>query len=369
MAEWNKNKTLKVLMTTDTVGGVWTYCMELCRALQPANVHFYLVTTGALMRPSQNKEVKRLNNVSVFETDFLLEWMKDPWKSIDASGAWLLKLADRLQPDLIHLNAFSYASLPWKVPVIVTAHSDVFSWWLAVKKEYAPAEWNEYFKRVANGLQQADFIVAVSKTTMSSIRNIYTTTAAGKVIYNGRNDGLFFSAIKNKTVFSMGRIWDEAKNISLLVEAADKISYPVRLAGDKNFDNESCNTAGSNITHLGQLSEDEIAAELAKAAVYVLPAKYEPFGLSILEAALSGCALVLGKIDSLQEIWGDAALYVDTDNADELADSINLLMKNDPMRLHFSKKAMTTAKKYSISAMANNYRNLYQQISEHSIAV
>ena len=43
---------------------------------------------------------------------------------------------------------------------------------------------------------------------------------------------------------------------------------------------------------------------MARASIYALPARYEPFGLSILEAALSGAALVLGDIPSLREVWG-----------------------------------------------------------------
>jgi glycosyltransferase involved in cell wall biosynthesis len=53
---------------------------------------------------------------------------------------------------------------------------------------------------------------------------------------------------------------------------------------------------------------------MATAAIYALPARYEPFGLSVLEAALSGCALVLGDIASLRETWGASAVYVAPDD-------------------------------------------------------
>jgi hypothetical protein len=61
---------------------------------------------------------------------------------------------------------------------------------------------------------------------------------------------------------------------------------------------------------LGELPRDALAARAGAASIYALPARYEPFGLSVLEAALSGCALVLGDIASLRETWGDAAVYV-----------------------------------------------------------
>jgi glycogen synthase len=52
----------------------------------------------------------------------------------------------------------------------------------------------------------------------------------------------------------------------------------------------------------------------ARASIYALPARYEPFGLSALEAALSGCALILGDIPSLREVWLEAAPYVSPDD-------------------------------------------------------
>ena len=64
-----------------------------------------------------------------------------------------------------------------------------------------------------------------------------------------------------------------------------------------------------------------MADAYAAAAIYALPARYEPFGLSVLEAAQHGCALVLGDIDSLRENWDGAALFVDPDDAGALAAS------------------------------------------------
>jgi len=356
---------LRVLMTTDTVGGVWSYSVELCNALQPYNVHFYLVTTGALLSIAQKKELESLQNVTVYETDFLLEWMEAPWQNIDESGAWLLQLEEKVKPHLIHLNAFAYGSLSWKAPVVMVAHSDVFSWWQAVKGETPPSDWNEYFIRVRDGLQGADFLIAPSQAMMQDVQKIYSATARGNVIYNGRSSDTFQSAPKEPFLLSMGRIWDEAKNISLLVEAAQNIPYQIKLAGDNSFAGDHCDTEGANITYLGKLSTSEVAAQLAAASVYVLPAKYEPFGLSILEAALSGCALVLGNIDSLKEIWQDSALYIDTDDVVALAQKVNHLMNNEAVRLQYAQKAMERAKKYSTKAMTQNYLQVYQQMLQH----
>jgi glycosyltransferase involved in cell wall biosynthesis len=91
-----------------------------------------------------------------------------------------------------------------------------------------------------------------------------------------------------------------------------------------------------------------------------MPASYEPFGLSILEAALSGCALVLGDIPSLREIWSDAALYADPDEPTELQAQIQCLIQNDAQRSEMAEKAKQRAQRYSTERFARQYVEVYQ---------
>ncbi|HEX8331162.1 MAG TPA: glycosyltransferase family 4 protein, partial [Segetibacter sp.] len=300
MDDCNQRDGFKVLMTADTVGGVWTYCIELCNALQKYNVEFHLVTMGAKMKQWQLHEIEDLDNVQVYETECKLEWMQAPWDDVEQSSKFLLELEERAQPNLIHLNSFTYGSLPFKSPKITVAHSDVFSWWKQVLDDEPSSDWNEYYQRVKESLQQTDHIIAPSNTMKAFINEIYKPQTKSTTIYNSRSSKIFYRKDKQPYIFSMGRIWDEGKNIKLLIEAASKIKCEIRIAGDNTFETDSLEINGSNITFLGKLNTTEIARELSKASIYVLPAKYEPFGLSALEAALSGCALVLGDIDSLK---------------------------------------------------------------------
>jgi glycogen synthase len=264
-----------------------------------------------------------------------------------------------LQPNLIHINGFVYGSLPWQAPKLVVAHSDVFSWWQAVKGEAPTPDWNEYFNRGSAGLKAADYLVAPSGWMLQEVRKIYGTEVPGEAIYNGRSAAQFHPDTKEKKVLSMGRIWDVAKNIQLLVKAAAEIDYPVLLAGEAHFEHNDTATEGANVQYLGKLSTAEVAAQLSTAAVYVLPAKYEPFGLSVLEAALSGCALVLGNIETLKEIWGDAALYVDTDDAEALAATVNSLLENEFLLTLYAEAAQQRAVQYSTEKMAEKYWEVY----------
>src|SRR4051812_33332264 len=98
------------------------------------------------------------------------------------------------------------------------------------------------------------------------------------------------------------------------------------------------------------------------ASIYCLPARYEPFGLSALEAALSGCALVLGDIPSLRELWGDAALFVSPDSPAELTTSLLELISNPGMRQGLAAKAGAAAARYTPELMASRYLRVYQML-------
>jgi len=130
-------------MTADTIGGVWTYAMELAAGLTSRGVRVSLATMGAPVSADQREEAAEAG-VDLFQSRYKLEWMDSPWVQVDAAGDWLLDLESKLQPDLVHLNNYVHGDLPWRAPVVVVGHSCVYSWWDAVHGSEPPArEWAE----------------------------------------------------------------------------------------------------------------------------------------------------------------------------------------------------------------------------------
>jgi glycogen(starch) synthase len=127
----------RVLITADTVGGVWTYAVELAGALDRLGVRVALATMGAPLHEHQRVQLAMLPGVTVYESTYKLEWMQDPWDDVERAGEWLLQLEHECQPDLVHLNQFAFGALPFAAPTLVVAHSCVLSWWQAVKGEPA----------------------------------------------------------------------------------------------------------------------------------------------------------------------------------------------------------------------------------------
>jgi glycosyltransferase involved in cell wall biosynthesis len=352
----------QILMTADTVGGVWTYALELTRALAPYGTHVALATMGAPLSEAQRQQVAAIENLALYESTYLLEWMDDPWDDVAKAGEWLLDLAAKVQPDLIHLNGMAHGNLAWEKPVVVVVHSCVLSWWRAVLGEDAPASWDTYRDWIGRGLRAADRVVAPTRALLNEAMTLYGPFREATVIYNGCGPDQFKPSPKEPFIFSMGRVWDEAKNLALLAEAAAALPWPVYIAGDAQHPTTGETLALPNVRFLGKLSASEAADWLSRAAIYVMPAKYEPFGLTLLEAALSGCALVAGRIATLTEVWGEAAAYANPQDAAELRAVLLHLIEDEAYRKELAALATARAQRYTAAKMTHAYAELYGQI-------
>ena len=346
-------------MTVDPIGGVWTYALELVRALEPRGIEIALASMGGRLTRDQHQEVASRKNVRLFQSAYRLEWMDNPWADVDRAGDWLLDVAKRFRPDLIHLNGYCHAVVPWHTPVVVTAHSCVLSWWQAVKAEAPPSKYDEYRARVAAGLAAADCVVTPSVAMRDALAVNYDVQFKCTVIRNGRDSGRFFPGEKENLIFSCGRIWDEAKNLRLLDEVASDIGWSVAVAGDCQHPSGPL-VSLRNARCLGKLTSQEIAQELLRAAIFVLPAYYEPFGLSALEAGLSGCTLVLGDIPSLRESWQGAAIFVSPDDATGFTSALRGLIENRRRREHLGQRARARALEFSLDRMTDAYLEVYR---------
>ena len=352
---------MNLLMTADTVGGVWTYALDLAGSLEPHGVKTTLATMGAPLSPAQREAADSIQTLTLFESRYALEWTPDPWDDVTRAGAWLLDLEARVKPDLIHLNGYAHGALPWSAPVLVVGHSCVLSWWEAVKGEAAPPEWTRYQSEVTRGLHAADLVVAPTAAMLRALERHYGPLSRTCVIPNGRDAAVWPPAPKEPFILSAGRLWDEAKNVAVLAEAAPRISWPIYLAGDSKHPNGG-EARLEHVHLLGTLPPQDLARWLGRASIYALPARYEPFGLSALEAALAGCALLLGDIPSLREVWGEAALFVPPDDVEAWAEALNGLIENPLQRETLAARGRSRALELTPARMAEAYMQVYQSL-------
>ena len=351
-----------VLLTADTVGGVWTYAMELAGALARRGVQVHLASMGAPVAGHQRAQVHEVPGLTLHESHWRLEWMADPWDDVDRAGDWLLALEAELRPYVVHLNQFAFGALPFTAPTLLVAHSCVLSWWRAVHGTAAPHSWTAYRDRVAQGLAGADLVAAPTRAMLDTLAQNYGHQGPVAVLPNGRDASAFRAASKQPVILAAGRFWDEAKNLAALEAVAPALPWPVHVAG-------SCEAPDGQrrqprtVRTLGVLSPAALASEMAGAAIYALPARYEPFGLSILEAALSGCALVLGDIPSLRETWGAAARYVPPNDHAALQATLAGLIDHPVERARLGRAARRRALDFSQQRMAQSTLDAYARIA------
>jgi spore maturation protein CgeB len=212
--------------------------------------------------------------------------------------------------------------------VLLTVHSCVLTWWRAVHGCDAPPSWASYRRLVEVALTRADQVVTPTRALLRDLEAVYGPLPEAQVIADGRGMRGVYDPCANREALMVtaGRLWDEAKNAAQVARAAPAIDGRVVMIGA----GAAAPSTSASVESVGELAEAQVVQWLSRAAVFAEPARYEPFGLAALEAALCGCALVLGDIPSLREVWGDAAAYVSPDDARALASAINSLLGHPP---------------------------------------
>jgi len=347
---------MRVLMTTDAVGGVWNYATALAEALSSLGAEIHLVSLGHRPRPDQRAMLDR-TNIRLVETDLALEWQDPDARDLDNAHRVLLALEREIGPDVVHLNSFREATFDWHAPVVVVAHSCVHSWGVACDETSFLQEprWQRYRALVAEGLQGAAAWVAPTCAFGEVVSRLYDPQRPGVLIWNGLPEHGHTLVQKDKFVLAAGRMWDKAKNLHVLADAAEGLVCPICVAGAG--DEEVLITP--HLHQLGELPNNELRRWMDRAAIFASPALYEPFGLAVLEAASAGCALVLADIPTFRELWQDAAVFVVPTDARAIRSALSWLVADHTARTMLQDAARRRAARYTVRRMAASYAELY----------
>lgn len=359
---------MHILVTADTIGGVWTYARELVTGLVRRGIKVTLVSFGEIPAPQQTRWMDDLENLDFRPTAFRLEWMQDSEADLAASAEYLESIVRECRPDVLHLNQFYYGDLHSDVPRLVVAHSDVVNWWVAVhQKEPPESRWMRWYREaVSRGIANATAVAAPSRWMLAQIERHYCKPESGSVVYNGRSPGLFNPHMsKDDLLVTVGRLWDSGKNAALLLR--QDLPVPVCIVGtDKHPESQGRAFGGrrTGVQFQAQQNEGELSRTFARASIYAATSRYEPFGLAPVEAALSRCAIVASDIAPFRELWEGAAVFFRDDDAESLRDAV-LQLANDPgLRRHYGNLAYNHARqKFNADRMVDDYLNLYKTMT------
>ena len=344
--------TIRLLMTTDTVGGVWQYSLDLAAALAPLGFETTLAVLGPAASPAQHLDAQRAPGSTLVETGLPLDWLCGDAAPVLAAGDAIAALAQREGADVVQLNMPSLgARARFTTPVVAVAHGCIGTWWEAAKGTRPDPAYRWQDDLVSAGLIAADAVVAPSASYAATVARYHRLSIPPLAVHNGRVPFGLPHAPPGTHVFTAGRLWDLVKNTMLLDRTAARLSVPFRAAGAE-IGPHGEHVEAAHLHPLGQLDAAGMARELAQRPIFVSAARFEPFGLAVLEAAAAGCPLVLSEIGTFRELWSGAALFVDREDDAAYAAAITRLLDDPDLRMRLGEAARVRAERYTPAAMA-----------------
>jgi len=362
-------RELNVLLTVDAVGGVWTYALDLARTLAPLGVRTTLALMGPPPTEAQRAAARACPAATLIETGLALDWLAEDAGTVAEAGRRIAELAGDIRSDVVQLNMAALAAgTAFTAPVIAVAHSCVTTWWQAVEGQGAlPDDLAWRGALTAAGLRQADVVVAPSRAFAEATQRAHGLAACPHVVHNGRAPLPFAHTAMHDFVLTAGRLWDRSKNVATIDRAARRLGIPTKAAGATRGPNGE-EIRFEHLHPLGQLDEVALAACLAPRPVFVSTARYEPFGLAVLEAAAAGCALVLSDIPTFRELWDGVAAFVSPDDDAALARAVDAIVGDARQRLTLGEAARRRAARYTPEAMAAGMAALYHDAQGRRMA-
>jgi glycosyltransferase involved in cell wall biosynthesis len=264
-----------------------------------------------------------------------------------------------------------------KMPKVVTMHDLIF---MRFPEYYATFDRKMYEKKFKHACNVADKIIAISKQTADDCIQFLGADAKKIEIAYQSCDPIFFTASKNEEVLkkynlparfilSVGTI-EARKNLLNLVKALKFIDDDVSLVA---LGGRTAYTAqveeyikDNNLAQRVKLIHDaafrDFPAIYTAAAAFVYPSVFEGFGIPVLEALAVGAPVATSNISSMPEVGGDAALYFDPYNMEDIVDKINLLLHDKETVARLNENRATQLAKFSIQNIAANVNAIYSDL-------
>ena len=362
---------MRILMTTDTLGGVWSFTKELSNGLLKCGCSVALVSMGREPSSAQREwaNAHKAHWDARFRYEALntpLEWMQENQTAFSGAAHALEEIAEEFGADLLLSSQYCFGALRCDIPRVIVAHSDVLSWAEACRPDgLGSTEWlKRYRDLVQRGLNEADAVVAPTQWMLEALARNFELPVDRHVIANGRTLPAVEAAVqKRPQAVTAGRLWDEAKNLKVLEHVDSPI--PLLIAGETEFESTRLWMNDTDVRFVGALGEDELLRLFRESAIYICTSRYEPFGLAPLEAAQCGCAVLANDIPSLREVWGDAALYF---SGPESLSSWLWRLSDHPWLLNEAQQiAEERARELTAERMTGEYLTLFRTMLKESL--
>ncbi|MGD0339228.1 MAG: glycosyltransferase family 1 protein [Bacteroidota bacterium] len=361
-------------LTSERLGGSWTYSINLVHGLEAfTDEHEIIVLANKKIAGLLGQTETRLFTVEI-ESENRIK--RIAWENIKLPG-----IVKSIKPDIFHGPA---NTLPENLPCpgVVTIHDFQYKYY----PENFPFLRRQYLTwSIPRSLRRAEHVIAVSNfTKKDAVRFVHIPDNKISIIYEaglnahesessyGDEEILIKNKISTPFLLSVGSSLPH-KNLLRLIKAfarvANEIPQNLILVGEEFGYGSALQTMidqelGSNQTrlhHIGFVDRKDLITLYRKADAFIFPSLFEGFGIPLLEALQSGCPIAVSNSTSLPEIGGEAAIYFDPLNVDEMALSIRNIALDSTCRSKLQKLGYKQALKFSWDTMASETLDIYKK--------
>jgi len=248
----------------------------------------------------------------------------------------------------------------------VFAHPAAYNWSFRLK-------YKNIYRRMAT---VADHIITTSEFSKRELQHwLKLTPVRISVTYEGREHFERITADSGvmerlslgvKPFFIVVGSSSLHKNIKIVLDAnklLDQDRYEIILIGgdfSRVFQSNHLELA-PNSKKVGYLNDEELKALYCKAAGLIFPSLYEGFGLPLVEAMTCSCPLICSDIPSSREVCGEAALYFDAEQPEDLANKLEMIMNNSSQAEELIKRGILQSRNFSWIKTAQETKQILER--------
>lgn len=352
----------RLLMTTDVKSEVWDYSLVLSRALlKYINAEITLVSFGGTPTDIQKAELEDLD-IKIKFTDFPAETGEDAENS--DLKTFLEAIVKDFSPHIIHLNHI-IPDVCLNIPCVLNCHSNLLNInkadCLINRFNPVPKRLENFEQNINKNLNSADAIITQSRFIAECLVKKYEFKKGIRVIYNGIEGKPYFGMPESPTLIACGDLSDRSRNIGMLINIAYKLpdNIKIKIIGDVL----QYRKLPKNVEFLRNLSASELRHVYKNSSIYLALSNSEIDGLSAIQAAYSGCAILANDMPVFKELWGDCAYIFEKNNINSLMRCINNLVENKNILEATSRNCQAKALSvFNSRRMAYEYINLYKDV-------
>jgi len=347
---------INTLPLFDTIAGAERYTQNIIRSLARLDKdNEYILFLNRYNKNSYGVDQNNFKNI-------VCNFPKNKLVRVLYEQLVLPKLAEREKVDIL-FSTCNIAPVSAKC-ALLTMMFDLH--WL-IYPQFFDGVKNFYLKKMLEATaRRSAKILTLSESSKKDIVNIFNITpekisitycgSENVNLKNCRGEGPF--APIDKYILFVGQ-FHKRKNIPTLIKAFElakkrlNIPHKLYLVGRPGDDYENIvklrekSACVGDIKIIGYILDKELALVYNNADIFIYPSLYEGFGLPVIEAMALGAPVIASNVSSIPEAGGDGALYFNPQNADELADKMEILIKDDAKRRELIAKGLKQAEKFT----------------------